>query len=227
MFGRKSSDDYINDANQSIQQGYEQAQSYEEPYTTYGATDFDNARNYLYKSIGGRKNYNDTFLKYLSMSPQQMLNEAIGGYTMSPMATEEEQYALDAENNSEAAAGLGGSSGNDLLDAEIGNTIFNQDESRYENQLMQALGIQSQVLGGYDKQTNQLMKYFQDMLGTEEGASNNMAGNAMKAAQYSANADERGAMNSNMRRNTPIKGFASILGSLGGVYEMSKIAKKV
>lgn len=225
MFGQESSDDYIDDANQSLTQGYNQASAYESPYTTYGASDFDAGRNYLYKSLGGRQDYNQMFLKYLNMSPEDMLNEAMQGYSMSPMAKEEETYSLDAANNAMTASVMGGSSDNSMLDAEIGNTIFNQDESRYENQLMQALGIQSDVVQGYDKQTNQLMKYFQDMLGTEEGAANNMASNSMKEGQYSANADERGSVDANMSRNSPLRQLMSIAGMASGIYEGKSIAK--
>jgi|WetSurMetagenome_2_1015567.scaffolds.fasta_scaffold45855_2 hypothetical protein len=222
MFGNKNSDDYINDANKSITQGYNQAASYESPYTTYGASDFDAGRNYLYKSLGGRQNYNENFLKYLTMSPEDMLNEAMSGYDMSPMAEEEQTYALDAANNAETASGMGGSSNNSLLDAEIGNTIFNQDSSRYEDQLMQALGIQSKVLKGYDKQTSDLMSYFQDMLRTEEGASSNMANNAIKSSQYAANADERGATESVISQRNHMHEASQLLNDIFSGFGMAK-----
>jgi hypothetical protein len=201
LFG-ESSDDYIDDANDSIKQGYNEAAGYEEPYTQYGSQDFDSARKYLYKSLGGRQNYNQNFLNYLNMSPSEMLNQALSGYTESPEAQTQSAYALDASNNAMIAEGMGASGTNQAADAEIQNAIIGQDQQQYLGNLMGALGIQGKTLSGYDKQTQSLMKMFQSMLGTEEDASGDMADNAMKAAQYSANADERGAMSADQRQRT-------------------------
>lgn len=192
LFGESSSD-YIDDANDSIENAYNESAAYEEPYTEYGSQDFDSARNYLYKSLGGRQNYNQNFQKYLTMSPSEMIDQAISGYSLSPLAQEEEMVAGSAVNNAATASGMGGSGDDKLASAEIANTIFNQDESNYLNQLMTAFGIQTGLTKAYDKQTQTLGRAFQDMLRTEEGAADTMAGNAMKEGQYMATADERGA----------------------------------
>lgn len=215
IFG-ESSDDYIDDANQSIQTGYNNAANYEQPYTQYGGNDFDSARNYLIKSLSGRQNYNQDFLKYLKMSPDELLDEALSGYTESNFAKEKMAVGEDAANNAMTAEGEGGSGNNYLLDSEVGNTIMNQDENQYLSDLMKSLGVQSQILGGYDKQTKTLGKAFQDMLKTEEGASKTMADNSMREGQQEAMSDERGAMDA--RNRSPIKEAVSLGSALAGIF---------
>lgn len=219
IFG-ESSDDYIDDANKSLQQGYNEAAGYESPYTTYGGQDFDSARNYLYKSLSSRQDVNSQWMKYLDMSPDELLDEALSNYSMSPEAQAEETFAMDSANNAATAAGMGGSGNNYAKDAELGNAIGMQDESRYLNQLMSDLGVQSQITKGYDKQTKQLMDYFQDMLGTEEKAANTMAGVAQRTASGEAMADERGAINN--RNQAPIKEIASLGSAIAGLLMKPK-----
>lgn len=220
LFG-ESSNDYIDDANDSITQGYNEAASYEDPYTQYGSQDFDSARSYLYKSLGGRQNYNQNFLNYLNMSPSEMLNQALSGYTESPGAQTQSAYALDASNNAMIAEGMGASGTNQAADAEIQNAIVGQDQQQYLGNLMGALGVQGKTLSGYDKQTQSLMKMFQSMLGTEEHASGDMADNAMKEAQYSANADERGAMSADQRQRTTGRQLGSVLNDAASIGAMA------
>jgi hypothetical protein len=227
IFG-ESNDDYIDDANDSIEQGYNEAAGYEEPYTEYGSQDFDSARNYLYKSLGGRKDYNSGFTKYLGMSPSQMLDQAMEEYSQSPLAQEEMSVSSSAVNNAATASGMGGSGDNELASAEIGNTIMNQDESNYMNELLKTFGIQGDILQGYDKQTKTLGKAFQDMLGTEEGSSNAMAGNAMKEGQYEAEADERGSQDAVESQRNHFHEFSQGLNdlfSLAGIHKANSLFK--
>lgn len=212
LFGT-STDDYISQANKASQNAFNNAASYQQPYTQYGQQDFDTARSYLMNKIGGRQDYDSGFDQYLEMSPEDIFNKMMSGYTESDYAKQATSLGLDAANNAMTAAGMGGSGDNYAKDAEIGSFIGNKDMQQYFNNLLGISKQQAGLLNHYDSQTASLMKMFQDMLETEEKAANTMSGNAMREGQQESQNFDRGASDN---RNKPgaITQVASIAGAL-------------
>lgn len=208
----------IDEGNQAVSQYYNDAAQYEEPYTQYANEDFSNGRNALYRTAGLQaKNprYNqETYNKFLTLSPDELLGYAMQGYSMSPMAQQEMKYSMSGLENEMAASGELGSGRNAGMAAELGNTIYNQDSSRYLKSLKSTASFQGKVLGDYDQETRELAGLFQDMLGTEENASKNMADNAMRAAQMSSNLSREESRNE--QEYGPLNEISSIYGAYEG-----------
>lgn len=193
---QNSSDDSTQAGINAEQQAYGQAQQYMMPYTQDAGQDFNNARSWLYQSLGNRTNaYNQQFLSYLGMSPSALLGQAMSSYSMSPMAQQQMAVTNSGVNNAAAAAGMSGSGVEMGAEGEMDNAIGNQDIDHYLNQLMGALGLQGHITGAYDKETQNMMDMFQDMLGTENKASTGMANNAMQEGQVISNSENHQASN--------------------------------
>ncbi len=215
---------YSDDAIQAAEQSYSQAAGYMQPYTQNAGTDFSNGRNWLYSALGGRTNaYNQNMLNYLNMSPSQMMTQAMSGYSMSPLAQEEMAVTNSAVNNSAAAAGMAGSGTEMAAAGEIGNSIANQDIDNYLNQLLSAFGIQAKITGAYDKETQNLMDMFQDMLGVENKASSSMANNSMKEGQIISNDYNREANDSIRSNENHFRALNDLIGDVlkGGAIAMN------
>jgi hypothetical protein len=222
LFGNNSAD-YTNDAINAEQQAYGQSAQYLSPYTQNAGTDFNNARNALYtgaRKFGSQPNYNQNFYKYLSMSPEQLFNQALSGYSESPFMADEMKYAESSANNQLISQGMGGSSENALLDAEIGNVLGGQDIQRYLSDIMKSFDTQESILHQYNKEAQDIGGLFQDMLSREFGASNQMSNNAMKEGQQESQAYEREGENERYRQSNM---WNDLLKIPGDIWELDKI----
>lgn len=210
-------------ANKYAERGYERAQESMLPYTQYAGDDFNFGRNKLYSMMnqyGQAPNYNKQFYDYLDLSPQELLNQAMGGYETSPMTDYQQKYMQSALDNNMNAKGMGGSPNQELLDSEIASILNAQGMQQYLGNLLGTYGVQHQILGDYRQQGSNLAKMFQSMLGVENKASNTMAGNAMRTGQIEANsADRNSANHQRMLSNL----FHSMLRIPGDAYFMHEL----
>jgi hypothetical protein len=212
---------YANSANASEVGAFKEAQNYMSPYTQNAGNDFNQGRQWLYSGMqkfGSQPNYNQNFYKYLNMSPSQLLTQAMSGYQESPFMKDEMQYAQSGANNKMIQQGMGGSSENALLDAEIGNILGGQDISNYLGELMKSFNTQQGILHTYNNEAKGLAGLFQDMLGTENKSSNAMASNAMRmGGQESQNYNEEERNSVTQQRNN-LHALGSLLNDMTSLY---------
>ena len=220
IFSKKS------DANKYAEQGYGRAQQSLNPYTQHAGEDFDYGRNTLHgmmSKYGQLPDYHKKFYDYMNLSPVDMLNSVMGQYEESPMAKYQQQFATSAADNQMNAQGMGGSANQDILDSEIGNIIGSQDMQQFLSNVLGSFDVQHEIFGDYNKQGASLAKMFQQMLGTEYGASKELAGNAMRTGQIEANSADRESAN---RQRGMSNLFHSIMRLPGDVYFMDKLFSK-
>jgi hypothetical protein len=182
LFGRSGNDKY-NKAVGAQQQAYNNASLSLQPYTQNAQQDFDTSRNALYQQgsqMMSQPNPNDLFTPYLSMTPQQMVSQAQSGYQMSPGAQNQMKLLESGAQNKLNYEGFYGSGEGNLQQAEIANAVQSQDMGKYMNSLGSALDKQLKMVGMADQQREGFMKNWQKMIDREYGASNTMAGNAMR-----------------------------------------------
>lgn len=199
----------------SINQYYGEAGNYMSPYTSYANEDFGTGRDTLF-GYGSQQmsnpHYNQQFYnEFLDMTPDQLLNQAMSGYAMSPIAQQQMKLAMSGLTNAMAASGQLGSGRNAAMAAELGNSVINQDMGKYLKMKQGAFNTQQSVLDQFNQQNKYLASLFQDMVGTENKASSSMAQNAMRAAQMSSNLWRTAATQEKNYR--PMNNLASLVGA--------------
>ncbi len=203
LFSNKSSSNAID----AEDDAYDDAAASLSPYTEFAQQDFDSARNAIYQGFDyllNRPHYAQGISQsLLGQTPSELLDQAYSGYSMSPATQQQMQIAESGVQNSMAASGMAGSGDNMLASAEVGSMIYNQGMDQYLNQLMDAFGVQMNALAGYQQPISGLTDAFSNMLGTEYGASTQLANDAMKRGQVQANTYNRQAMN--QRSSNPLR----------------------
>jgi len=182
LFGNSGSDKY-GKAIAAQQQYYNQAAQSLAPYTQNAAQDFNTGRNALYQQgsqMMQQPSPLSLFGDYTQMSPQQAMQQAASGYSMSPQAQNQMKYMENAATNRLNYDGLYGSGQGNLQMAEIANDIQSKDMGQYMRTLGSTLDKQLKIAGMQDNERAGLMKNWQRMIDREFGASNTMAGNAMR-----------------------------------------------
>ncbi len=220
---KPSSQSYINSGINAEQNAFNQSAQFEQPYTQNAGTDFNSMRNFLYKSLQSRPNYNDQFDKALSITPEALLQHAMAGYNQNPFEQNKTQDEIAAAENQSSASlsaqGLSGSPNAQILNSGIAAGITGESEqngmTRYLNELLKTAGFQQGILSNYNKQTQGLEKGFQSLVGQEEHSSDLMAGNAMKLGENEGMLDRSGADIN--RNNSPIEQIASLGSALAGL----------
>lgn len=180
---RNSGSDKYNDAIDAQQQYYNQAASYMQPYTQNSAQDFNSGRNALYQQgsqMMEQPSPLSLFGGYTQMSPQQAMQQAASGYSMSPQAQNQMKYMENGATNRLNYEGLYGSGQGNMQMAEIANDIQAKDMGQYMKTLGGTLDKQLKIAGMQDNERAGFMKNWQKMIDREFGASNTMAGNAMR-----------------------------------------------
>lgn len=171
----------------SVNQYYSDAGTYLSPYTSNAGEDFNTGRSTLGKygtQQMGNPSYNQQmYNQYLGMTPDDLLNQALSGYMMSPIAQQQLKVGMSGLTNAMAASGQLGSGRNAAMGVELANGIINQDLSKYLKMKQGAFDTQQTVLDQYNAQNKYLAGLFQDLIGTESKASSTMSQNAMRAAQ--------------------------------------------
>lgn len=219
IFSKKSN------ANKYAERGYERAEQSLNPYTQHAGEDFDYGRNTLHgmmSKYGQLPDYHKKFYDYMNQSPVDMLNSVMSQYEQSPMAQYQQKFAQSAMDNKMNAQGMGGSANQELLDAEIGNIIGSQDMQQFLKNVLGSFDVQHEIFGDYNKQGASLAKMFQQMLGTEYGASKELAGNAMRTGQIEANSADRNAANHQRGMNNMLHALMRIPGDAYFLHELFK-----
>lgn len=208
----RSNDDSID----AINQGFNQLQQYMLPYTQNAGTDFNNARNYIYKGFSDRAqepDYNQQFLDLLlgNGGPNQLLNRAESGYANSDEAKNaamESNLATSAVFNKANAAGMGGSGTEAAINAQVQNGILSENEGNYLKHLHSVLNVQEDELNNFNQGTQNLINMFKGLINDEFRASNTVGQGAMREGQMEANSYDR----NNQRREGPMNNLLSLAG---------------
>lgn len=166
---------------------------------------FDEYNKYQQQALGAQQPYNQAGMRgmkqYESMlgnmqDPGKFLNNLTGQYQESPYQKYLQQNALNASNNAASASGMMGSSPLSQFNMQQVGNIAN---SGIQDWLKQALGINSEALGGYQHLTDVGQK-----------AANNISdiyGNLGNAAGGNAYNQQMAGQNQ----------WSNILGGLGGM----------
>lgn len=174
----------------TLSMGQQGAASSLAPYTNNAGSDFNNERKYLYQSFGQMGQYGNPasqFYGYSEENPLDLLNEIMGGYSMSIGAQNQLKNSLSSANNMATTTGMYGSGDNDALDAEITNQIEGEDQSAYLKNVGGVVDDQQKFIQDFQSQMHSLMKAFSSMTGQEYGASGQMADIDKSLSQTGAN----------------------------------------
>lgn len=191
VLARNRMQDDTNAGVNAVNEYYDDAANYEQPYTEHANEDFNAGRNALYKGArmqGQNPHYNQIeYHDILSKTPDQLLGQALSGYKMSTYAQNMMKVMMSALNNTMIASGEQGSGRHMAAAANLGASILSKDMGQYLGLEDKAFKTQQGVLSQYDKENQEIIKLFQNMVGTENKASKDMADNAMRAGQQTSN----------------------------------------
>lgn len=178
IFGNTPSQD-TGKAMDALQQAQQAAASILSPYTNPANQDFNNARNYLYGSYQQMGQYGNPaghFYEDAGENPEDLLNQIMGGYTMSEGAQNQMKNSLSAANNMATTTGMYGSGDDIALNAEIANEITGQDQQQYLKNVAGVANEQQKFIQDFMQQMQGLNKAFGGIINKEYGASGNEAG---------------------------------------------------
>lgn len=189
-----SPDAFSGGAQQSMDQGYNRAEQYLNPYLQGGQQDYNSLRDYAGnqgKMLGGYGNPMDQRWKDAGMSPNAYYDKIMGGYNESPDAKYAQEQAMRAANQGASASGMLGSGAYYKGLQENANNISQRDRQQYYGNVMGADQAQQGYAQNFQGQQLQQQQLMQLLASMGYNSANTMAGNSIQQGHDRAAQDRQ------------------------------------
>ncbi len=202
--------DFTGGAQNDINNGYNNAQGYLNPYSQGGSAAFNQWRNNTSNYGNMLDQYGnpaDYMWRSANQSPQQYYQNIMTGYQQSPQAAYAQQQAARAGNAAAAASGMMGSGAYMNGMQRNANQISQGDQQQYFNNVMSSNQAQMQSIDDFQRQ----QQWYNQMLAQQAGMGLQAAG------QQSQNSMQRGAQDAYWD-NQGLNNMAGIAGMGAQIY---------
>lgn len=183
------------------------------PYVSNAGEDFNNYRNFGYNAMQGLQSETggqdpaEWMNQGISMHPDDIYNQIMSGWSLSPAAQQQMNYELDAANNAAEASGMLGSGENIGQNMSIAQKIVAGDQQQYLKDIGKINDQQMDWLHGYRGEQKGLGRLFGNVVNKEFSGSRDLA-NLTYRIQNSSQRME------NQRQAQQGKAASSVLGDL-------------
>lgn len=138
--------------------GYDEANTYLDPYRRGGAADYNRYRGYVQNQgnqLAPWDNVGTWQYKQINQSPMDYYNQIMGGYAESPQAKYEQEQAMRAATAGGSASGMLGSGAFNKAIQQNAADIAARDQQRYFGNVMGANQMQMGYMGDLRNRQNQ------------------------------------------------------------------------
>lgn len=191
-----------------INEGYDKANSYLNPYRTMGFNNtkaFENNANQLNQFLSPYAGAGSWMYNQINQSPNDFYNKLMSGYSESPEAKYAQEQAMRAATQGASASGMLGSGAFQKGIMQNANDISQRDRQQYFNNIMGANQAQMGYLGNLQGQQDIYRQMLQYLSNLGYGAAGTMGQNEIG----------RGTAQAGLGRQT-VGDIMSLLGFGGG-----------
>lgn len=165
-----------------VDNGYNEANSYFQPYQKGGLANFNQMQDYAGKWGNDLHQFDhagDWQYNHINESPNEYYDSIMGGYSESPEAKYAQQKAFDASSRGASASGMVGSGAFMKGLQENANQISQGDRQQYYNNVIGSNNAQMGALQNLQGQQGNYRQMMQYLTSLGYGAGTNMANNSV------------------------------------------------